>query len=64
MDCHSAETKREEAARFIRARDDPVFAKMVRVRQLGPEQLEHQKLLRSNVEVSGFSRMLASRAHA
>ncbi|SCZ99633.1 BZ3500_MvSof-1268-A1-R1_Chr3-1g06172 [Microbotryum saponariae] len=41
-----AETKSEEAARFIRAKDDPVFAKMVRVRQLGPEQLENQKRLR------------------
>ncbi|SCV74539.1 BQ2448_7568 [Microbotryum intermedium] len=41
-----AETKNEEAARFIRAKDDPVFAKMVRVRQLGPEQLENQKRLR------------------
>ncbi|KAI5478768.1 feruloyl esterase-like protein [Pseudohyphozyma bogoriensis] len=45
-----AETKREEAARFIRARDDPVFAKMVRVRQLGPEQIENQKKIRLSVE--------------
>ena len=45
-----AETKREEAARFIRARSDPVFAKLVRVRQLGPEQVEYQKNIRLQVE--------------
>lgn len=49
-----AETKREEAARFLRARSDPVFAKMVRVRQLGPEQVENQKRIRLQVEVSLF----------
>lgn len=47
-----AETKREEAARFIRARCDPVFAKMVRVRQLGPEQVENQKKIRVAVEAT------------
>lgn len=50
----AAETKREEAARFIRARCDPVFAKMVRVRQLGPEQVENQKKIRVAVEVSSI----------
>lgn len=48
----TAETKREEAARFIRARSDPVFAKMVRVRQLGPEQVENQRKIRHSMEVS------------
>lgn len=41
-----AETKREEAARFLRARADPEFAKMVKVRQLGPEHVENQQRLR------------------
>lgn len=49
---YTAETKREEAARFIRAKSDPAFAKMVRVRQLGPEQVENQKKIRLAVEVS------------
>ena len=40
------EVKREEIARFLRARQDPDFAKMVRVRHLGPEQLENQARLR------------------
>lgn len=52
----TAQTKREEAARFIRARSDPVFAQMVRVRQLGPEQVENQKKIRLAVEVSLASR--------
>ena len=41
-----SEVKREEIARFLRARQDPDFAKMVRVRHLGPEQLENQMRLR------------------
>lgn len=52
MNLMIAETKREEAARFIRAKSDPIFAKMVRVRQLGPEQVETQKNLRMAVQVS------------
>ena len=40
------EVKREEIARFLRARQDPDFAKKVRVRHLGPEQLENQARLR------------------
>lgn len=34
----------------MRARTDPEFAKMVRVRQLGPEQLENQKHIRASME--------------
>ncbi|KAK4048627.1 hypothetical protein OIV83_004597 [Microbotryomycetes sp. JL201] len=45
-----AETKREEALRFLRARSDPEFAKMVRVRQLGPEQVENQRQIRLAME--------------
>ncbi|KAL8291693.1 hypothetical protein RQP46_001951 [Phenoliferia psychrophenolica] len=45
-----AETKREEAARFLRAKTDPAIAKVVRVRQLGPEQIENQKQIRLSVE--------------
>lgn len=55
-----AETKREEAARFIRAKSDPAFAKMVRVRQLGPEQVENQKKIRLAVEVSSTSERCCS----
>ncbi|KWU41271.1 hypothetical protein RHOSPDRAFT_8490, partial [Rhodotorula sp. JG-1b] len=45
-----AETKREEASGFLRARSDPAFAKLVRVRQLGPEQTENQRKIRHQVE--------------
>ncbi|GAA5834325.1 hypothetical protein JCM11251_007959 [Rhodosporidiobolus azoricus] len=45
-----AETKREEAARFLRAKNDPSFGKMVRVRQLGPEQAENQRRIRLQIE--------------
>ena len=48
--------KREESARFIRARSDPEFRKMLKVRQLGPEQVENQKVLRQNSQVSSPSR--------
>lgn len=48
----AAETKREEAGRFIRARSDPAFAKMVRVRQLGPEQMENQRKIRLQMQAA------------
>ena len=41
-----AEIKRDEAARFLRARKDPSFAKLVHVRHLGPEHMENQQRLR------------------
>lgn len=44
-----AEAKQEETARFIRARSDPEFAQLVRVRQLGPEQAESQTQMRKKV---------------
>ncbi|KAL1914704.1 uncharacterized protein VTP21DRAFT_7962 [Calcarisporiella thermophila] len=44
------ETKREEAARFLRARMDPEFAKLVKVRNLGPEQAEDQQRLRKAIQ--------------
>ncbi|WFC95170.1 hypothetical protein MBRA1_001817 [Malassezia brasiliensis] len=40
------EIKRDEAARFLRARKDPSFAKLVHVRHLGPEHMENQQRLR------------------
>ncbi|EPQ30288.1 uncharacterized protein PFL1_02404 [Pseudozyma flocculosa PF-1] len=46
-----AEAKREELARFIRARSDPEFAKIVRVRQLGPEHVENQNRLRKTSQL-------------
>ncbi|GAA5902104.1 uncharacterized protein JCM6883_001299 [Sporobolomyces salmoneus] len=45
-----AETKKEEAARFVRAKNDPAFAKMIRIRQLGPEQIENQRKIRLQME--------------
>jgi nucleoporin NUP159 len=48
----TAETKKEEAARFVRAKNDPAFAKMIRIRQLGPEQVEYQRKIRLQMEVS------------
>lgn len=40
------DVKREEIARFIRARNDPSFSRLVRVKQLGPEYAENQSKLR------------------
>ncbi|KDN41082.1 hypothetical protein K437DRAFT_249803 [Tilletiaria anomala UBC 951] len=45
-----AEAKREETARFVRARSDPEFARLVRIRQLGPEQAESQAQLRRKAQ--------------
>ncbi|OLL22611.1 Nucleoporin nup146 [Neolecta irregularis DAH-3] len=41
------EAKQVEIARFIRAKTDPDFAKMVKARQLGPEHSEQQRQLRN-----------------
>lgn len=41
-----AEIKRDETSRFLRARKDPSFAKLVHVRHLGPEHMENQQRLR------------------
>ncbi|KAL7409677.1 hypothetical protein BDY24DRAFT_332670, partial [Mrakia frigida] len=46
-----ADTKMEESARFLRAKDDPDFAKMIRVRQLGPEHTENQQKLRKTTQL-------------
>ena len=40
------EVKRDETSRFMRARKDQEFAKLVRVRHLGPEHVENQQRLR------------------
>ena len=45
------EAKREEVTRFIRARSDPEFAKIIRIRQLGPEHVENQNKLRKASQV-------------
>jgi hypothetical protein len=42
----TAKTKTEEITRYLKAREDPAFARLVKIRQLGPEQLENQKRLR------------------
>ncbi|WFD25980.1 hypothetical protein MNAN1_000953 [Malassezia nana] len=41
-----ADIKKDEIARFLRARQDPEFAKLVRIRHLGPEHMENQWRLR------------------
>ncbi|KAI6029922.1 hypothetical protein PISMIDRAFT_104586, partial [Pisolithus microcarpus 441] len=48
-----ATTKREEIIRFDKARTDVEFAKMLKVRTLGPEYLEVQTQLRRDIRV-GF----------
>ncbi|TDL16488.1 hypothetical protein BD410DRAFT_902018 [Rickenella mellea] len=44
-----AETRKEEIVRFSRAKADPEFAKMLKVRTLGPEHAETQTLLRKQI---------------
>ena len=51
MHTSSAGTKKEEIARFDKARNDPEFAKMLQVRTLGPEHLETQNQLRRDIRV-------------
>ena len=45
-----SETKKDEISRFIRARKDPEFARIVKVRQLGPEHIENQQKLRKSMQ--------------
>jgi hypothetical protein len=53
IDVHlTAETKKEEIARFNKAKTDPEFAKMLKARTLGPEHLETQSQLRRDIRVS------------
>ena len=42
-------TKKEEIARFNKARTDTEFAKLLKVRTLGPEYLEIQSQLRRDI---------------
>ncbi|KAF7327488.1 hypothetical protein MKEN_00327400 [Mycena kentingensis (nom. inval.)] len=44
-----AGTRREEIGRFLKAQNDADFAKMVKVRTLGPEHLETQTQLRRSI---------------
>ena len=44
-------TKKEEIARFNKARTDTEFAKLLKVRTLGPEYLEIQSQLRRDIRV-------------
>jgi nucleoporin NUP159 len=46
-----AGTRREEIARFNKAKDDKEFAKMLRSRTLGPEYSETQAQLRKSIRV-------------
>ncbi|WFD19017.1 hypothetical protein MCAP1_001232 [Malassezia caprae] len=46
-----AEIKKDEIARFLRARQDREFAKLVRIRHLGPEHVENQWRLRRMTHV-------------
>ncbi|KZP27408.1 hypothetical protein FIBSPDRAFT_731087 [Athelia psychrophila] len=44
-----AGTKREEIVRFNKAKSDPEFGKMLKVRTLGPEHMETQSQLRRDI---------------
>ncbi|PWN40776.1 hypothetical protein IE81DRAFT_304651 [Ceraceosorus guamensis] len=44
-----AEAKREEASRFIRARSDAGYARLLRVRELGPEHVQNQDKIRAGI---------------
>jgi hypothetical protein len=44
-------TRKEEIVRFERAKSDEDFAKMLKVRGLGPEHLETQSQLRRDIRV-------------
>lgn len=43
----TAKAKVEEIARYVRAREDPTLARLIRIRQLGPEQQANQARIRS-----------------
>ncbi|KAF9519989.1 hypothetical protein BS47DRAFT_1264915, partial [Hydnum rufescens UP504] len=47
-----AETNKQEAERFLRAREDKNFAKLLKVRALGPEHLENQTRLRRSIQLA------------
>lgn len=49
-----AGTRREEIARFSRAKTDQEFAKILKARTLGPEHSETQIQLRKHIRVRGF----------
>lgn len=63
-----ANTRREEIARFNKAKSDKEFAKMLSTRSLGPEHLESQQQLRRGIRVrlsyvfAGFPSNLYSQA--
>ncbi|KDQ57297.1 hypothetical protein JAAARDRAFT_110771, partial [Jaapia argillacea MUCL 33604] len=48
-DMFKAGTKKEEVVRFSRASKDPEFAKMLKIRSLGPEHVETQSRLRKEI---------------
>ncbi|RXW21717.1 hypothetical protein EST38_g4112 [Candolleomyces aberdarensis] len=48
-DLNSTGTRREEIARFNKAKTDPEFAKMLKTRSLGPEHSETQTQLRRGI---------------
>lgn len=48
----TANAKLEDCNRYARARNNLEFVKRLRVRQLGPEQLENQQKLRSTTKIA------------
>lgn len=48
---YTAGTRKEEIIRFTRAQTDSEFAKMLKIRTLGPEYLETQSQLRRDIRV-------------
>lgn len=47
-----SETKREELSRWVKAKDDPDFAKILKSRSLGPEHTENQLRLRKLLQIT------------
>ena len=52
IDFLSAETRKEEIIRFSKAKDDPEFARMLKIRTLNPDAAETQSQLRRQIRVS------------
>ena len=56
-----AKTRKEEIARFQKAKNDQEFAKMLKSRSLGPELSETQMHLRKNIRVRIWAVLVSDR---
>lgn len=50
-----AETNKQGIERFLRAKEDKNFAKLLKVRELGPEHIENRTKLRQSIQVHIYS---------